>query len=136
MKAGMQPDPYGKQQHDPYGKQQHDPYGKQGHDVHAKGAPEKDYGKQQHDPYGKQGHDVHGKGGHDVHGKGAAMPQQQQHAAPQKSVGMGQHVSAQHANGNWYPGRVAALQNGMVGVDWDDPNLGQSSWVHPHQVRG
>jgi hypothetical protein len=131
---GMQPD-YGKQAHDPYGKQQdpygkqqaHDPYGKQGHDVHGKGM-QPDHGKQAHDPYGKQGHDAHGKGG---------MPQQ---AMPQQKGSMGHsigaHVSAQHPNGNWYPGRIVAMQNGMIGVDWDDAKLGQSSWVQPHQVRG
>jgi hypothetical protein len=78
--------------------------------------------KPSHDPYGKQSHEVHGKSSHDPYGK---------HAAP----AVGAPVHAQWQDGQWHPARVAALQNGMVGVDWDNPALGQSSWVQPHQVR-
>jgi hypothetical protein len=106
-KGGMQPDPYGK------GGMQPDPYGK---------------GGVQPDPYGKGGMqpDPYGKGGsHDMHGKGM----------PGGGVAMGARVVAQHPNGTWYPGRVVGMQNGMVGVDWDDAKLGQSSWVQPQLVR-
>ncbi|MFO0686790.1 MAG: sporulation protein [Sandaracinus sp.] len=48
---------------------------------------------------------------------------------------IGTHVVAQHPSGHWAPGRVAGLQNGMVGVDWDDPKLGASTWVGAHQIR-
>ncbi len=51
------------------------------------------------------------------------------------AIAIGAPCFAQHANTNWYPGRVAAVQNGMYGVDWDDPQLGESSWVGPHQVK-
>ncbi|MFO0713674.1 MAG: hypothetical protein U0353_27725 [Sandaracinus sp.] len=119
--------------HDPYGKDAKAAYAQP--DMHAKGGM--DYGKQpdMHAKggmdYGKQP-DMHAKGGMDMHGKG--MPQQ---AAPAKGGGLaiGAHVTAQHANGSWYPGRVVAMQNGMIGVDWDDAKLGQSSWVQPHQIR-
>ena len=43
---------------------------------------------------------------------------------------------AQHPqNQQWYPGRVSAMQSGMVGVDWDDPAVGASSWVMPNVVQ-
>jgi sporulation-control protein spo0M len=49
---------------------------------------------------------------------------------------MGQGVFAEHPKvGGWHPGRVVALQNGMIGVDWADPKLGESSWLQPHQVQ-
>jgi hypothetical protein len=49
---------------------------------------------------------------------------------------MGQGVFAEHPKlGGWHPGRIVALQNGMVGVDWADPKLGESSWLQPHQVQ-
>jgi hypothetical protein len=88
----------------------HDPHAKGAtHDSHAKGAP--------HDPYAKGG-------GHDGHGKGSAA----------SHLPVGAPVTAQHGSGQWHPARVAAHQNGMVGVDWDDPRLGASSWVQPNQV--
>ena len=37
---------------------------------------------------------------------------------------IGTPVVAQWQDGQWHPGRVVALQNGMVGVDWDNPALG------------
>lgn len=48
---------------------------------------------------------------------------------------MGSFVVAQHPSGSWAPGRVTAMQSGMIGVDWDDPMLGASTWVSPAQVR-
>jgi len=48
---------------------------------------------------------------------------------------MGSFVVALHPSGNWAPGRVTAMQNGMIGVDWEDPKLGASSWVGADQVR-
>ena len=48
---------------------------------------------------------------------------------------IGTHVVAQHPSGQWAPGRVAGMQNGMIGVDWDDPMLGASTWVGAHQIR-
>ncbi|UJR86924.1 sporulation protein [Sandaracinus amylolyticus] len=76
---------------------------------------------QQHDPHPmKKGVDVHpSKVGVDKH-------------AP---VAIGTHVFAQWQDGHWHPARVVAMQNGVYGIDWDDPKLGQSSWVQPHQVR-
>jgi hypothetical protein len=76
-----------------------------------------------HDPYGKQAHDPYAKGNM---GMPPMQPAQMQ---------MGSHVLAQHPSGQWAPGRVAGMQNGMIGVDWDDPKLGQSTWVQPGQVR-
>ena len=76
-----------------------------------------------HDPYAKGGHDM--KGGHDPYAK----------AAPGGLV-VGAAVMAQHPqNQQWYPGRVSAMQSGMVGVDWDDPAVGASSWVMPNVVQ-
>ena len=118
---GKQADPYGKQA-DAYGKQA-DAYGKQP-DAHGKQADA--YGKQpdmhgkQADPYGKQP-DAHGKQA-DPHAK-------------QFTPQIGSHITAQHPSGQWYPGRIVQMQNGMIGVDWDDAKLGQSTWVQPHQVR-
>lgn len=71
---------------------------------------------------------------------GKGMHPKDLHAASLGSVGdppsIGSTVMAQHPNNHqWYPGRVVAMQSGMVGVDWDDPNLGQSSWVSPTAVR-
>ena len=80
--------------------------------------------KPSHDPYSKQAHEVQAKSSHDPSGK-------QAHAAP----AIGAPVHAQWQDGHWHPARVVAHQNGMVGVDWDNPALGQSSWVQPHQVR-
>ncbi len=124
-------DPYGKQSHEVQAKSSHDPYGKQSHEVQAKSSHDP-YGKQahevqaksSHDPYGKQAHEVQAKSSHDPYGK-------QAHAAP----AIGAPVHAQWQDGQWHPARVVAHQNGMVGVDWDNPALGQSSWVQPHQVR-
>jgi hypothetical protein len=93
---------------DPYAKQA-DPYAKQA-DPHAKHVA----------PQGKQA---------DPHAKHVA-PQGKQFT-PQ----VGSHVTAQHPSGQWYPGRIVQMQNGMIGVDWDDAKLGQSTWVHAHQVR-
>ena len=82
------------------------------------------------------------KGGFEPHKGAAAAPQKggfEPHkggGAPAGGVSMGMHVYAQWQDGNWHPGRVVAMQNGVIGVDWDDPKLGQSSWVQPHQVRG
>lgn len=56
---------------------------------------------------------------------GGAMP------AP---IGVGSHVLAQWQDGNWYPGHVVAVNNGMFGVDWENPALGASTWVAAHQV--
>ena len=105
-------DPYAAK-HDPNAKHA-DPYGKQ-HDPHAKHV---DPHAKHVDPHAKQ--NVGAK--HDPNAK-------QFHAQ------VGAHVTAQHANGQWYPGRIVQMQNGMIGVDWDDASLGQSSWVHAHQVR-
>ena len=104
------------QQHDPYAKQQHDPYAKQQHDPYA---------KQQHDPYAKQQHAApHAKQNAPHAGAPAMLPQ------------VGAQVLAQWQDGQWHPARVVAMQNGLVGVDWENPKLGQSSWVQPQQVRG
>ena len=56
--------------------------------------------------------------------------------APAGPPQIGQQVMAQWQDGNWHPARVVAMQNGVIGVDWVAPKLGQSSWVQPHQVRG
>jgi hypothetical protein len=110
---------------------QHQQMQAKGHDMHGKGGHDPYAAKGGHDPYAaKGGHDPYAaKGGHDPHAKGMG------------SVGhppsVGSAVMAQHPNNHqWYPARVAAMQNGMVGVDWDDPNLGQSTWVAPTAVRG
>ncbi|MCC7536954.1 MAG: sporulation protein [Deltaproteobacteria bacterium] len=60
------------------------------------------------------------------------MMQQGMAPAP---LGVGSAVMAQWQDGNWHPGRVAAMQGGMIGVDWDNPALGASSWVQPHQIQ-
>jgi hypothetical protein len=143
MHGKGQPD-YGKQAHDPYGKGMEQDYGKQAQDPYGKGGMQPDHGKQAHDPYGKQAqdpygkqaHDPYGKQAHDPHGKGGMPQQAMQQQKGSVGHSLNAHVSAQHPNGNWYPGRIVAMQNGMIGVDWDDPKLGQSSWVQPHQVRG
>jgi hypothetical protein len=49
-------------------------------------------------------------------------------------MAVGSQVMAQWQDGQWHPAVVVALQNGMIGVDWTDPNLGASSWVQPHQI--
>jgi hypothetical protein len=55
--------------------------------------------------------------------------------APQQTpLGMGSVVMAQWQDGNWYAGKVVAVSNGMFGVDWDNPQLGASTWVQPAQV--
>ena len=66
---------------------------------------------------------------------GQPMMGQPMMQAPMGPPQMGQQVMGQHPMGGAYPGRVVALQNGMIGVDWDDPNLGQSTWLQPHQVQ-
>jgi hypothetical protein len=75
------------------------------------------------------------KGAPEVHAKNAnhghAMDTKQ--APPTFSIGT--HVIAQWQDGNWHPGRVSAVQNGMIGVDWDNAKLGASTWVQTHQVR-
>ena len=50
-------------------------------------------------------------------------------------VQVGEKVLAVWTDGNWYPGKVTNIQDGYVGVDWEDPKLGQSSWVEPAKVR-
>jgi hypothetical protein len=107
-----------------HAKPAHDPYAKKEDPYAAK--------KAAHDPYAKKEDPYAAKGGFDG-GK------QAQAAMPAKggggALGMGSHVLAQWQDGNWHPGVVVAMQNGMYGVDWADPKLGQSSWVQPHQVR-
>lgn len=91
-------------------------------------------------PMGK-GHDMHQKG-HDMHQKGMA-PGQPMGGMPMGGMPMGgaqvhvgMHVVAQHPqNGQWFGGKVVAMQQGMVGVDWDDAKLGQSTWVQMHAIR-
>lgn len=61
--------------------------------------------------------------------------QQPMMQAPMGPPQMGEAVIAQHPMGGMHPGKVVAMQNGMVGVDWDDPNLGQSTWLQPQQVQ-
>ena len=57
-------------------------------------------------------------------------------AAPGGGIAVGSMVMAQHPqNHQWYPGRVSAMQSGMIGVDWDDPAVGESSWVMPAVVQ-
>jgi hypothetical protein len=53
---------------------------------------------------------------------------------PSAPVGIGSTVTAQHPMGGWHPGQIVAAQNGMFGVDWHDPKLGQSTWVRADQV--
>ena len=112
-------DPNAKQA-DPYGKQA-DPYAQHG----KQADPYAQHGKQQHDPHAKQV---------DHHAKQTVSAKHDPNAK-QVHAQVGAHVTAQHANGQWYPGRIVQMQNGMIGVDWDDASLGQSSWVHAHQVR-
>lgn len=103
-------DPYGQQavKHDPYA-QKHDPYA-QKHDPHV----------QKHDPHAQK---------HDPYAQKAP-------SAPGGALAVGSAVMAQHPqNQQWYPGRIAAMQSGMIGVDWDDPNMGASSWVMPNAVQ-
>lgn len=95
---------------DPYAQQavKHDPYAKQ-------------------DPYAQQKHDPHAVKHDPYAAKAAAGP------AP---LAVGSAVMAQHPqNQQWYPGRVASMQSGMIGVDWDDPAMGASSWVMPAAVQ-
>ena len=54
---------------------------------------------------------------------------------PPAPIAPGAAVLAQGPDGQWYPARVVQLQNNMVGVDWDNPALGASSWVQMHQVQ-
>jgi len=49
---------------------------------------------------------------------------------------VGSRCMAQWQDGNWYPGQVVAMQNGMFGVDWENPQLGASTWVQAHQIQG
>jgi hypothetical protein len=96
-------------------------------------------------PMGKPGMDPMHKGMDPMMQKGHVDPMMQKgHVDPMHKGGMpmqgggvmmGAHVLAQHPSGQWAHGRVAAMQNGMIGVDWDDPKLGASSWVAPHQVQ-
>jgi hypothetical protein len=114
---------------DPYAKQA-DPYAKQA-DPHGKHVDP--YAKQA-DPYAKQA-DPHAK---HVAPQGKQADPHAKHVAPQGkqfTPQVGSHVTAQHPSGQWYPGRIVQMQNGMIGVDWDDAKLGQSTWVHAHQVR-
>lgn len=71
---------------------------------------------------------------HQVQPGKAAMPQMPPPmGAP---IQIGAPVIAQHPQiGGWHPGRVVALQNGMIGVDWADAKLGSSSWLQEHQVQ-
>jgi hypothetical protein len=88
------------------------------------------------DMHGGMGKDMHGGMGKDMHGKGAPMGAPMMGAPMAAPLGMGSMVMAQHPNNHqWYPGRVVAMQQGMIGVDWDDPSLGQSTWVQPGAVR-
>jgi hypothetical protein len=119
-------DPYAQKGMDPMHKGQ-DPYAQKGMDPMHKG--QDPYAQKGMDPMHK-GQDPYAQKGADPMHKGMGMPQQQQ-----GHVTMGTHVLAQHPSGQWAPGRVAAMQNGMIGVDWDDPKLGQSTWVQPTQVR-
>jgi hypothetical protein len=124
--------------HDSYVKgAAHDPYAKgAAHDPYAKGAAHDPYAKSAaHDPYAKgAAHDPYAKGAaHDAYAKGAAHDPYAK-GAPASHLPVGAAVTAQHANGQWHPARVAAHQNGLVGVDWDDPRLGASTWVQPQQV--
>ena len=69
---------------------------------------------------------------------GMGMGQPMQQPMMQKSMGtpqIGEAVTGEHPMGGWHPGKIVAIQNGALGVDWDDPKLGQSTWLQPHQVR-
>ena len=64
------------------------------------------------------------------------MPPQPQMGMPPMQPQMGSFVVALHPQtGQWAPGRITAMQNGMFGVDWDDPMLGASTWVAAGQLR-
>ena len=83
------------------------------------------------DPYAQQAakHDPYAA-------KGGVDPYAAKGVAPGGAVAVGAAVMAQHpSNQQWYPGRVASVQNGMIGVDWDDPAMGASSWVMPAAVQ-
>jgi hypothetical protein len=82
-------------------------------------------------PQAQKGHDPYAKGAPDPYAKGS--PAGKGGAAP-GGVQIGAPVHAQHPSGQWYPGRVVALQNGLIGVDWDEPKLGESIWLQPQQV--
>jgi hypothetical protein len=87
-----------------------------------------------HDPYAQQkGMDAMQKGQDPYAQQKGHDPYAQQKGGMQLQIGT--HVNAQHPSGHWAPGRVAGVQNGMVAVDWDDPKLGQSTWVQPGQVQ-
>ena len=47
---------------------------------------------------------------------------------------VGARVIAQWQDGNWYGARIVATNNGLYGVDWEDPALGSSAWVQATQV--
>jgi hypothetical protein len=68
---------------------------------------------------------------------GQPLPGQPILAMPvvQQPLGVGAPVLAQWTDGNWYPGTVVQMQGSMVGVDWEDPRLGASSWVQGHQAQ-
>ena len=87
------------------------------HDASTKGVPQD----------GKAVAQEYSKGGPQDHAKGAPVA---------ASFQLGQQVQAQHPSGQWYLGRISAMQNGMIGVDWDDAKVGESCWVQPAQVRG
>ena len=138
----QQQQPMMQQQQQPMMQQQQTPQGKfagqpaqqqpqKGHDPYAKGAADP-YAKGAADPYAKGAADPYAKGAADPYAKGGAPAAKG--VAAGSGVQVGTSVHAQHANGQWYPGRVVALQNGLIGVDWDDPKLGESIWVQPQQV--
>lgn len=58
-----------------------------------------------------------------------------QYEPPKSTVlSLGSPCIAQWTDGNWYPGRVVQLAQGMYAVDWDNPKLGATVWVAQHQV--
>jgi len=73
--------------------------------------------------------------GHDPSAKGGAPPPQTKGVPHGGGPEIGARVQAQHTNGQWYPGHVVAMQNGLLGIDWDDEKLGVSTWVQPQQVQ-
>ena len=89
------------------------------------------------DPMHQKGMDPHHKGMDAMHQKGIDPMHQKANMGMQQPMQpqMGAHVLAQHPSGQWAPGRIAGMQNGMIGVDWDDAHLGQSTWVQPNQMR-
>ena len=65
--------------------------------------------------------------------KSAADTAQNMHASAALTVGA--KIVAIWTDGNWYPGTVSAIQPPWIGIDWQDPKLGASSWVEPHKVK-